>query len=88
MSEILSKAGGELLMVLAVGLLLGAGLPAVFSLGMRALTVGRTVSADGHDLQGPPNPLGLTLAVLCFALVIAAIVFGIVVIVYGNKIFG
>ncbi len=87
MTEILSKAGSELLMVLSVGLVIGAGLPAIFSLGMRALTIGRPSSADGQEVTGSASPLGVTLASVCFGIIVAAIVFGIVVIVAGNKIF-
>lgn len=87
MIDILTKSGQAILSVLAVGLVLGAGLPALFAAGMKALTLGRTVSADGATLEGKATPTGLALAGLCFALVVAAIVFGIVVIIFGNQIF-
>ncbi|WP_345439489.1 hypothetical protein [Microbacterium gilvum] len=69
---------GSVLQVLVVGLLLGAGLPALFALGMRLLA-----AAPEH---GPaPARAG---AWTCFALCIVAAVAGIVVIVFGKAIFG
>lgn len=88
MSEIFSKAGSELLTVTIVGLLLGAGLPTVFSLGMRALTLGRSVTPDGQELEGRATPMGLALAGLCFAVTIGAVVFGIAVIIWGKQVLG
>jgi hypothetical protein len=46
--EILIKAFQALWQVIAIGLLLGAGLPALFALGVRSLNTGRVlVSAGG-----------------------------------------
>jgi hypothetical protein len=92
--DILTKALDALWQVLLVGLLLGAGLPALFALGLRSLNTGRTVTvgtggAGGTLTEGSkPSPLGLTGAVICFAILVAAVLFGIVVIIFGNKIFG
>lgn len=90
--EILTKAFDALWQVLLVGLLLGAGLPALFALGLRSLDTGRTVTAGGGGGSlgetSKPSPLGLTGAVVCFAILVAAVLFGIVVIIFGNKIFG
>lgn len=86
--EILTKALSSLGTVVVIGLLLGAGLPAVFAAGLRALSMGQTVSADGQDAAGQTSPAGRALAFLCFAVVVAAALFGIVVIVFGGKIFG
>lgn len=66
--------GEALVRVLVVSLILGAGLPAFFALGVRAL------AWDG----GPdrPRPLVRTCAAgLCFLVVLAAIVLGISTIV-------
>ena len=41
--DVLVKALGALWQVVAVGLLLGAGLPALFALGIRSLNSSRTV---------------------------------------------
>ncbi|EGD55340.1 hypothetical protein [Gordonia neofelifaecis] len=57
--------------VLAVGLLFGAGLPALFAIGMR-------LEATGHgDLGKPANPALRILGYVVFALVLVVIVVGI-----------
>lgn len=72
--------------VLVAGLLLGAGLPALFAFGIRALGMnagGATVTAiDGTaTADGPRSALGKVLAALCFTLVLAAVLLGITFIV-------
>ncbi|MGC0365412.1 hypothetical protein ABH922_003396 [Rhodococcus sp. 27YEA15] len=57
--------------VVAVGLLFGAGLPAIFALGIKSLSL-RT--AGGPDA---PTPLGRTVAYLCFAVVLVTVFAGI-----------
>jgi hypothetical protein len=82
--DILAKSFHALWQVTAVGLLLGAGLPALFALGLRSL------GADGPD-GGPADassPLGRIGAFVCFALVAVAALLGIVVIVFGKQLFG
>ncbi len=68
--------------VLYVGLLLGAGLPVVFAIGIRAMA-GRedSVNADGTVVAHPPSPAARALGVLCFALVLFGVAVGIMVIV-------
>ncbi|MCW2759507.1 MAG: hypothetical protein JWO46_3253 [Nocardioidaceae bacterium] len=70
--------------VIATGLLLGAGLPLVFALGLRSLSVGTVdgaaSTAGGGSFQVTKNPGALVVAVVCFAVVAAAIVFGIYII--------
>jgi hypothetical protein len=68
---------GDLLKILLIGLGAGAGLTAVFSLGILGLSAGG-YSRD-HDANVAKNPMGLALAVLCFLVVLAGIVFGIYV---------
>jgi hypothetical protein len=63
--------------VLWVGLLLGAGLPLVFALGVRSLAIG----TSGEDSEVRPRPVGAVLATLCFALVLAGVAVGITVII-------
>jgi hypothetical protein len=72
--------------IVAVGLLAGAGLPALFAIGLRALSPARAAGADaGRQGRTPPqagrpsavSPLGLTVAAVCFAVVLAAIGWGI-----------
>jgi hypothetical protein len=73
--------------IVVVGLLAGAGLPALFAIGMRALARparGR-VSPDSGELVGG-NPAGIALAAACFLVVLAAIGYGIYIIVAsGHK---
>ncbi|CAI9404014.1 MULTISPECIES: hypothetical protein [Aestuariimicrobium] len=72
--------------VMAVALVLGAGVPAIFALGMRATTLGRTVSADGHVETGTMSMSGRVLSTLCFGVVLVAVVLGIAFIVAGKQI--
>lgn len=72
--------------VLLTGLLLGAGLPAVFALGIRSLGMtgagaGSAVGRGGEPVDAPASPLGKTLATLCFALVMVGVALGITFIV-------
>ncbi len=84
--DILIKALSSLWQVLAVGLLLGAGLPALFALGVRSINTGRPVLA-GADGRARPTPAGIAGAVVCFGVCVAAVLFGIVVIVFGKQLF-
>jgi hypothetical protein len=93
MTAILANALQALWQVALVALVLGAGLPALFALAVRSLYSGRTVAvgAGGSQLDshpGKPSAAGLTGAVICFAVSIAAALFGIVVIVFGKQLFG
>lgn len=89
--EILAKAFGALWQVVAVGLLLGAGIPALFSLGMRSLERGRVPAPAGTSNASSDRTVagsaGKAGAVVCFGLCILAVLFGIVVIVFGKQLF-
>lgn len=63
--------------ILVVGLLAGAGLPALVAVGLRAL------AAPG-DVTVGPSPARFAVAALCFAIVLAAIGYGIYLIVKGG----
>ena len=66
--------------IVLVGLLAGAGLPALFAIGLRLLSP--PAQADGAGTARPAaGPVGYALAGLCFAAVLAAIGWGIAVIV-------
>lgn len=65
--------------VLAIGMILGAGLPALFAVGVRAVAVG--VGGDAEDDHRRGNPLATAVGVVCFAAVLVAIGLGITVIV-------
>ena len=68
----------SLLAVLLVGLLLGAGLPALFALGVRSLAWG----AGGAAASGAaPRPAGTVLGYVCFAVVLLGVALGITFIV-------
>ncbi|GAA1847585.1 hypothetical protein ACFFOM_01490 [Microlunatus capsulatus] len=87
--EILTKSLEALWQVVAVGLLLGAGLPALFALGVRALESDRVLlAADGGEISSRASTGGKTLAVLCFGVTALAVVFGIVVVIFGKQLFG
>ncbi|MFC1411344.1 hypothetical protein ACEZCY_17670 [Streptacidiphilus sp. N1-12] len=72
--------------IVVVGLLAGAGLPALFAVGLRALSLrpgGAQVQAgDEHVVGG--SPVGIAAAGLCFAVVLAAVGYGIYIIVNGG----
>ena len=73
--------------IIVIGLLAGAGLPALFALGLRALNTrpqsadagGGTVAAD----EGA-GVVGIAAASLCFLVVLAAIGWGIYSIVHNS----
>ncbi|BDD80947.1 hypothetical protein TPB0596_07100 [Tsukamurella pulmonis] len=78
--ETISLALSAVWKVLLVGLILGAGLPALFAVGVRGLAIG-----NGHETEDgsvrPPNPLGNVLAAIAFVIVVAAVLLGIAMIV-------
>lgn len=78
--------------VLAVCLVLGAGLPAVFALGVRALAHGSGGEAQVHatGVSAPvPSRAGTVAGYACFAVVVLAVALGITFIVasgFGKEI--
>jgi hypothetical protein len=75
--------------IVVIGLLAGAGLPLLFAIGLRALSSGPRMavvggrSSDDDRIYGG-NPVGLVAAMFCFAVVLAAIGWGIYSIVAGS----
>lgn len=68
--------------VLSVGILLGAGLPAIFAIGMRLQS---PASADGSMSTAPA--VGRRVAgIACFVVVVAAVLFGLAVLVGGDSV--
>jgi len=65
--------------ILVLGLLAGAGLPALFAIGMFALSKGPRAQAAGgdSDVVVGGNPVGLVAAAFCFLVVLAAVGWGI-----------
>ena len=90
--------------IVVVGLLAGAGLPALFAVGLRFLNMpnhqvatagagaGGGVDAHHHEVRGHADeetvyggsPMGLVVACICFAIILAAIGYGIYLIVAGT----
>jgi hypothetical protein len=80
--------------ILVVGLIAGAGLPALFAVGLRALSLGGGdrrpgtgrpgTSGAGPDRLLGGSPVGIAAAGLCFAVVLAGIGWGIYYIVAGS----
>lgn len=73
--------------IIVVGLICGAGLPALFAIGLRALSIprsGQPATAAGEDRIIGGNPAGMAAATVCFAVVLAAIGWGIYIIVAGT----
>jgi hypothetical protein len=73
--------GKALWEIVVVGLICGAGLPAIFAIGMRAIAL----PAKGHrghsDAVFGGNPMEIALAALCFLVVLAAVGYGIYIVV-------
>ena len=69
-------------LVLVAGLILGAGLPALFALGVR-LGAGAepALNAEGVMVDAPPSGVARILAAACFAMVLFGVVLGVMVIV-------
>jgi hypothetical protein len=73
--------------IVVVGLLAGAGLPAVFALGVRTLSPPPTTSdgplalATAQEPSPSPSRARVAVSALCFALVVAAIAYGLYLIV-------
>ena len=81
--------------IVGLGLVCGAGLPALFAVGLVALNMsgnrvqtagaggGATTESDDGQVYGG-NPVGLVAACLCFAIVLGAIGYGIYLIVASS----
>jgi Trk-type K+ transport system membrane component len=65
--------------VLIAGIIVGAGLPALFALGIKALAWGTGGESEEHaEGELPkPHPVGRVIAVILFAIVIAIVALGI-----------
>ncbi len=65
--------------IVVFGLLAGAGLPALFALGLLALSKGGRAEVAGgdSDVLAGGNPAGIVVAAFCFLVVLAAIGWGI-----------
>jgi hypothetical protein len=83
----LGFAAESALKILIVCLVLGAGLPALFAVGIRALAYGAGGEAEVHEsgVSAPaPRPIGTVLGYLCFGVVLVGVVLGILFIVVSG----
>jgi hypothetical protein len=84
MGHTLSLEWHALWKILVVGIILGAGLPALFATGIRSMAYGTGGEAEQHAAGGAlaaPHPVGRTIAYVCFAVVLLIVALGIVYIV-------
>ncbi len=73
--------------IVVFGLICGAGLPALFAIGLRVLSQPRlnaVPAGPDSDTIVAAGPMGIAVAALCFAIVLAAIGWGIYFIVAGS----
>ena len=75
--DIITTAANAAWKVFLIGVLFGVGLPAIFAVGLRALSMGTVTASDGNSVSGKTSPAGLAIAYLCFAVVIVSIVIGV-----------
>lgn len=72
--------------VVAVGLLFGAGVPAVFAVGLRMLHGGALgVDENGEPSTAAPTAARRAVAYGCFAIVVAVVVAGIAAIIITGR---
>jgi hypothetical protein len=70
--------------IVVIGLLAGAGLPALFAVGLRALSPRTAAAGEGDGRTAPGGSLGIAAAGLCFLVILAAISWGIYTIVHNS----
>ncbi len=65
--------------ILAIGIVLGAGLPALFAFGIRAMAWGTGGDAEIHDEGSlpPAHPVGRVIGVVIFGFVVLVVLLGI-----------
>lgn len=89
--DIVIKALSALWQVIAVGLLLGAGIPALFAIGIRSLEANRVPAPAGVTASSADGTVASTGgkigAGICFGVCVLAVLFGIVVIIFGKQMF-
>ena len=83
--NLIGNTANSLWQVIVVGLVLGAGLPTLFALGLRAMHGGSLgVDEHGQTTTAKPTVARLAVAYACFAVVVSVIVAGIVWIVVNG----
>lgn len=79
------STANSLWQVIVVGLLLGAGLPTLFAIGLRSLYGGQLgVDEHGETTTAQPTLARMAVAYACFAVVVSVVVAGIVLIVVNG----
>lgn len=90
MADFLISVAREFGLVLVVGVVLGAGLPTLYALGIRCLAWGAGAGENNTAANpGPKHRVGRIIAYLIFTVVGLAVILGIAVIVasgFGIKI--
>lgn len=82
----LSSTLDSLWQVIVVGLLLGAGVPGVFALGVRMLYGGPLgLDESGEPAHAAPTAARRAVAYACFGVVVAAVVAGIAAIIITGR---
>ena len=75
--------------VLIMSLVLGAGLPVLYTVGLRVLAVGSVTGSTEGIVEGAPprrpNVLAKTLAVICFVVVLVGVLVGLSYIVAAGQ---
>lgn len=79
MGEMLSTELQSIGRILLVALVLGAGLPVLFSVGIRAMAYG--TGGDAEDSHAAPHPVGRVVGIVCFAVVVVCVASGITYVV-------
>jgi hypothetical protein len=74
--------------ILLYSLVLGAGLPVVYALGVRSLALGTAGEGGGAtEVEASPrrNPVGTALAAICFLVVVAGVAVGLTYVIAAGK---
>ncbi|WP_432562504.1 hypothetical protein [Kineococcus sp. SYSU DK003] len=79
MTQNLVLVGEALWKILLLALVLGAGVPVLFSAGVRAMAFG--AGGDAETSHEPGHPVGRVLAVACFAVCLLVVALGIAYVV-------
>ena len=83
--NLIGDTANSLWQVIVVGLLLGAGLPALFAIGLRVMHGGALgVDEHGNTTTAHPTLVRMAIAFLCFGVVVAVVAAGIVFIVVNG----
>ena len=81
MGHTIALASDALWRIALAGVIFGAGLPALFAVGVRALAYSQGAGPVGDGPRPAVRPVGRVVAYACFAVVVAAVALGILFIV-------